>query len=294
MIPDPGVLLQVVVWGLVIGSVYMLLATGLTLIFGVMKVINFAHGELMMTGAFLTLVLSRWFGVNPYLGVFVAMAAVGLLGAVIERLGFRTIRGGPKVNEIFLSLALVLILQNALARVFVPSFREYAQIRTPYALEVLDLGLVRLRYDFAVLLVLTWTIMLGLYVALFHTAFGRELRSTSQNRVAASLLGINVERMDTLSFGIGAALAALAGSLYGIISPFSPYAGTLPAIKAFAVIILGGLGSVPGAVVGGLLYGIVESVATFVIGGSWRDAVAFVLLLGVLLVRPEGIFRAGA
>lgn len=291
---DPSLVAQIVVWGLVIGSVYMLLATGLTLIFGVMKVVNFAHGELMMTGAFLTLLLAGRLGVNPYLAVFAAMAAVGLLGALIERLGFRTIRGTAKVNEIFLSLALVLILQNALARAFVPTFREYAQIRTPYALEVLDLGVIRLRYDFAILLVLTWAIMLGLYLVLFRTRFGRDLRSTSQNRVAASLLGINVELMDTVSFAMGAALAALAGSLYGIISPFSPYAGTLPAIKAFAVIILGGLGSVPGAVVGGLLYGVVESVATFVVGGSWRDAVAFVLLLAVLLVRPEGLFRAGA
>lgn len=291
---DPSVVAQIVVWGLVIGSVYMLLATGLTLIFGVMKVVNFAHGELMMTGAFLTLLLAGRLGVNPYLAVFAAMAAVGLLGALIERLGFRTIRGTAKVNEIFLSLALVLILQNALARAFVPTFREYAQIRTPYALEVLDLGVIRLRYDFAILLVLTWAIMLGLYLVLFRTRFGRDLRSTSQNRVAAGLLGINVELMDTVSFAMGAALAALAGSLYGIISPFSPYAGTLPAIKAFAVIILGGLGSVPGAVVGGLLYGVVESVATFVVGGSWRDAVAFVLLLVVLLVRPEGLFRAGA
>ncbi len=294
MVLDPVVLLQVFVWGVVVGSVYMLLATGLTLVFGVMKLINFAHGELMMIGAFLTFLLAHALGLNPYLGVFVSMAAVGLLGIAIERIGFRPIRGTAKINEIFFSIALILILQNALARVFVPYFREYAQIRTPYANRVFDLGVVNVRYDFAVLLGLTWTIMVGLYLVLFHTRFGREMRGTSQNRVGSALMGINVERIDTITFGISAALAALAGSLYGIINPFSPYGGTLPAIKAFAVIILGGLGSVRGAVVGGLLYGVVESFATFFLGGSWRDAIAFVLLALVLLVRPEGLFREGA
>jgi len=291
---EPGVLLQILLWGLILGSVYMLLATGLTLIFGVMKVINFAHGELMMSGAFLTFLLWHALGLNPYLGIFLSMAAVGLVGVVIERAGFRPLRGTAKINEIFFSIALILILQNGLARIFVPTFREYAQIRTPYATAIIDLGLVNLRYDFAILLALTWVIMLGLYLFLFRTGFGRELRGTSQNRVASMLMGIDVRRIDMLSFGIGAGLAALAGSLYGIINPFSPYAGTMPAIKAFAVIILGGLGSVRGAVVGGLLYGIVESFATFFLGGSWRDAVAFVLLIVVLLVRPQGIFREGA
>lgn len=291
---EPGVLLQILLWGVIIGSVYMLLATGLTLIFGVMKVVNFAHGELMMTGAFLTFLLWHALGLNPYLGIFLSMAAVGLVGVVIERVGFRPLRGTAKINEIFFSIALILILQNGLARIFVPTFREYAQIRTPYATRVFDLGFLNLRYDFAILLALTWVIMLGLYVFLFRTAFGREVRGTSQNRVASMLMGVNVQRIDMLSFGIGSGLAALAGSLYGIINPFSPYAGTMPAIKAFAVIILGGLGSVRGAVVGGLLYGVVESFATFFLGGSWRDAFAFVLLILVLLIRPEGIFKEGA
>ena len=287
-------MLQVLIWGLVTGSIYMLLATGLTLIFGVMKVVNFAHGELMMTGAFLTFLGTYGLGINPYLGVLGSMVLVAALGVLIERLGFRPIRGTAKINEMFLSIALILILQNALARVFVPYFREYAQIRTPYATDVLALGVINLRYDFVILLAMAWSIMVGLWVFLFRTPLGREMRGTSQNRVASMLMGVDVRRIDMASFGIGAALAALAGSLYGVINPFSPYAGTLPAIKAFAVIILGGLGSVRGAVVGGLLYGIVESFATFFLGGSWRDAVAFVLLILVLVLRPEGIFREGA
>lgn len=291
---DFPTLFQVLVWGVVIGSVYMLLATGLTLVFGVMKVINFAHGELMMSGAFVTFILGYALGVNAYLGMFVSMALLALLGIAIERFGFCPLRGGAKINEIFFSIALILILQNALARVFVPYFREYAQIKTPYATSVLDLSLVKLRYDFAILLALTWLTMLALYLLLFRTGFGREMRGTSQNRVASMLMGINVDRIDMLSFAIGAALAALAGSLYAIINPFSPYAGTIPAIKAFAIIIMGGLGSVRGAVIGGLLYGIVESFGTFFLGGSWRDAIAFVLLILVLMVRPHGIFRASA
>ena len=289
---DLGSLLQVLSWGLLVGSIYMLLATGLTLIFGVMKVVNFAHGELMMWGAFLTLLATR-LGVNPYLGMLGSTLLVGGIGVLIERWGFRPIRGTAKINEIFLSIALILILQNALARVFIPYFREYAQIRTPYATEFFDLGLLNLRYDFVILLAVAWAIMLGLWIFLFHTAPGREMRGASQNRVGSMLMGVDVRRIDMLSFGIGAGLAALAGSLYGVVNPFSPYAGTLPAIKAFAVIILGGLGSVKGAVVGGLLYGVVESFATFFLGGSWRDATAFVLLIVVLMLRPEGIFKEG-
>ena len=290
---DLATLARVLTWGLVTGSVYMLLATGITLIFGVMKVVNFAHGELMMIGAFITFILAHSAGLNPYLAVFVSMAAVGLLGVVIERFGFRLLRDGEKINEVFFSIALILILQNALARVFVPRFREHVQIRTPYATDVVDLGLIQLRYDFVVLLVLAWAIVAGLSVVLHRTRLGRDVRATSQNRVGAMLMGIRAERVDMLTFGIGAALAALAGSLYGIVNPFSPYTGTLPSIKAFAVIILGGLGSVRGAVVGGLLYGVIESAATFFLGGSWRDATAFVLLILVLLTRPQGLFREG-
>ncbi len=288
---DAGSLLQVLIWGAVVGSIYMLLAAGLTLIFGVMKVVNFAHGELMMWGAFLTFIAARWLAVNPYAAMPVSAVLVGLLGVVIERFGFRPLRGTAKINEVFLSIALILILQNALARVFVPHFREYAQIRTPYATEVVDLRLVNLRYDFVVLLAVAWAVMAALGVFLARSAPGRDLRGTSQNRTAAMLVGIDVRRVDALSFGIGSGLAALAGSLYGVVNPFSPYAGTLPAIKAFAVIILGGPGSVRGAVAGGLLYGVVESLATFFLGGSWRDAVAFVLLILVLAARPEGLFR---
>ena len=290
---DLATLVRVLTWGLVTGSVYMLLATGITLIFGVMKVVNFAHGELMMIGAFITFILAHSAGLNPYLAIFVSMIAVGLVGVVIERFGFRLLRDGEKINDVFFSIALILILQNGLARVFVPRFREHVQIRTPYATEVVDLGLIQLRYDFVVLLVLAWAIITGLSVVLHRTRLGRDVRATSQNRVGAMLMGIRAERVDMLTFGIGAALAALAGSLYGIVNPFSPYTGTLPSIKAFAVIILGGLGSVRGAVVGGLLYGVIESAATFFLGGSWRDATAFVLLILVLLTRPQGLFREG-
>src|SRR5256712_3494217 len=290
---DLATLVRVLTWGLVTGSVYMLLATGITLIFGVMKVVNFAHGELMMIGAFITFILAHSAGLNAYLAIFVSMIAVGLVGVVIERFGFRLLRDGEKINEVFFSIALILILQNTLARVFVPRFREHVQIRTPYATEVVDLGLIQLRYDFVVLLVLAWAIIAGLSVVLHRTRLGRDVRATSQNRVGAMLMGIRAERVDMLTFGIGAALAALAGSLYGIVNPFSPYTGTLPSIKAFAVIILGGLGSVRGAVVGGLLFGVIESAATFFLGGSWRDATAFVLLILVLLTRPQGLFREG-
>ena len=289
MLLDAATLLQVLIWGFVIGSVYTLLATGLTLVFGVMKVINFAHGELMMTGAFLTFLLGYALGVHPYLGVFFSMIALGFVGIAIERLGFRPLRGTAKINEIFFSIALILILQNALARVFVPYFREYAQIKTPYATDVLDLGLVRLRYDFVVLLTLTWAIMLALYLLLFRTGFGREMRGTSQNRMASMLVGINVERIDMLSFGLGAAMAGAGGSLLSIMFAIYPEMGDLYTLKAFCVVILGGMGHYMGAFLGGLILGLAESVSSLFFSAAIAEGIAYLILVLVLLIKPSGL-----
>lgn len=289
--PELSIALQVLFWGIYAGCIYMLLATGLTLIFGVMKVVNFAHGEFLMLGSYVTFWIVVLLGINPYLAILPAMLLLGILGILVERLAFRPILGTGKLNEIFVSLGLIYILQNGVAFLWGDDFRS---MHSPYAAKTIPLGGINLPLDYVILVAFTALILLALHLFLKKTRLGRAMRATSQNRKAAQLMGINVERIDMLSFGLGVALAAAAGSLWAISGQlFNPYSGSLPAIKAFAIIILGGLGSIPGAIVGGLIYGIAENAGGYLFGNHWKDAISFLILIAVLVAKPHGIFGEG-
>jgi branched-chain amino acid transport system permease protein len=285
---DLGILLQIIFWGLYAGCIYILLATGLNLIFGVMKIVNFAHGEFLMIGAYITATVFLVTGFNPYVLLVVSMLALVAIGAVVERLCFRPILGTSKLNEIFLSIGLIYIFTNSAAMIWGD---EWQSIKSPYAGISVPIGSLNVPLDYIIIIITTAAILCGLYVFLRKTKTGREMRATSQNRKGAMLVGINVERMDILSFGIGCALAAAAGTLWVVSGQvFNPYMGSIPAVKAFAIIILGGLGSIPGAIIGGLIYGIAENGAAYFLGGVWKDAISFIILIVVLVLRPTGLF----
>jgi len=285
---DIGILLQILFWGIYAGCIYILLATGLNLIFGVMKIVNFAHGEFLMIGAYVTATVFLLTGINPYIIILFSMLALIAIGAVVERLCFRPILGTGKLNEIFLSIGLIYIIQNGAAVIWGD---EWQSVKSPYEGITVPLGPLTIPLDYIIIMVVTAAILCGLYLFLKKTKTGREMRATSQNRKGAMLVGINVERIDILSFGIGCALAAAAGTLWVVSGQvFNPYMGSIPAVKAFAIIILGGLGSIPGAIVGGLLYGIAENGAAYFLGGVWKDAISFVILIIVLVIRPTGLF----
>lgn len=285
---DLGILLQIGFWGLYAGCIYILLATGLNLIFGVMKIVNFAHGEFLMIGAYITATLFFLTGFNPYVIILLSMLALIGIGAVVERLCFRPILGTSKLNEIFLSIGLIYVFQNGAAMIWGD---EWQSIRSPYSGITVPLGPLNVPLDYIIIMGVTAAILCGLYLFLKNTKTGREMRATSQNRKGAMLVGINVERIDILSFGIGCALAAAAGTLWVVSGQvFNPYMGSIPAVKAFAIIILGGLGSIPGAIIGGLLYGIAENAAAYFLGGVWKDAISFIILIIVLVIRPTGLF----
>jgi branched-chain amino acid transport system permease protein len=270
------------------GCIYILLATGLNLIFGVMKIVNFAHGEFLMIGAYITATIFLLTGFNPYAIILVSMLALVGIGAVVERLCFRPILGTSKLNEIFLSIGLIYIFTNSAAMIWGD---EWQSIKSPYAGISVPIGSLNVPLDYIIIIITTAAILCGLYVFLRKTKTGREMRATSQNRKGAMLVGINVERMDILSFGIGCALAAAAGTLWVVSGQvFNPYMGSIPAVKAFAIIILGGLGSIPGAIIGGLIYGIAENGAAYFLGGVWKDAISFIILIVVLVLRPTGLF----
>jgi branched-chain amino acid transport system permease protein len=282
------ILLQVLFWGLYAGCIYILLATGLNIIFGVMKVVNFAHGEFLMVGAYITATVFFLSGINPYAIILLSMLVLIGIGAVVERLCFRPILGTSKLNEIFLSIGLIYIFTNSAAIIWGD---EWQSIRSPYAGISIPVGSINVPFDYIIIMVVTAAILCALYLFLKKTKTGREMRATSQNRKGAMLVGINVERIDIISFGIGCALAAAAGTLWVVSGQvFNPYMGSIPAVKAFAIIILGGLGSIPGAIVGGLLYGIAENGAAYYFGGIWKDAVSFIILIIVLVIRPTGLF----
>jgi branched-chain amino acid transport system permease protein len=285
---DLGILLQIVFWGAYAGCIYILLATGLNLIFGVMKVVNFAHGEFLMLGAYVTATIFLLTGINPYAIILLSMLVIACVGALVERLTFRPILGTNKLNEIFLSIGLIYLFQNSAAVIWGDEWRS---IRSPYEGITIPVGPLNVPIDYIIIMVVTAAIIIGLYVFLRRTRTGRAMRATSQNRKGAMLVGIDVERMDVISFGIGCALAAAAGTLWVVSGQvFNPYMGSIPAVKAFAIIILGGFGSIPGAIIGGLIYGIAENGAAYFLGGIWKDAISFIILIVVLVIRPTGIF----
>ncbi|MEM2873081.1 MAG: branched-chain amino acid ABC transporter permease [Nitrososphaerales archaeon] len=283
-------LVQIVIWGLINGCIYVLLASGLNLIFGVMKVVNFAHGEFMILGGYVSYWVSIYAGLNPYFSIFVSIGVIGIVGVLTERVCFRRVLGTSKLNEIVLSLGLIYVLQNAMSVLWTDKER---QISSPFEFITVHFEIINInmRLDLLIVIGVTVLIMAGFYILIKRTKIGRAIRATSQNRSAAMLMGINVEYMDMFSFGLGTALAATAGTLLAILFPaLYPQAGAMPALKAFTIIVLGGLGSTIGAIVGGLAYGLAESSAIAILGGTWRDAIAFAILILVLVIRPTGLF----
>ena len=280
-------LIQALLWGVASGCIYILLATGLNIIFGVMKLVNFAHGQLLMIGAYIAFTVATVSGLNAYLAILVAMGAVALIGVGLERFTFRKVLGTDKLNEIFVSLGLIYVFENAATLLWGNTTR---QIPSPLQGLQLSLGQIIVSYDRLSSILIVVVILVALFLLLKKTKMGLAMRATSQKSSASMLMGVNTEKVYMYTFALGAALAGAAGALYGILFNFSPTIGALPTIKAFAIIIIGGLGSIPGAVVGGLLYGIAENTAVYLLGGVWQDAVAFALLIIVLVIRPTGIF----
>ena len=282
-----GTIALTLIWGVAIGCIYMLLASGLNIIFGVMKLVNFAHGQFLMIGAYLTWTISVAAGLNAYVAILVSMIVVAGLGVVIERLTFRRVLGGEKLNEIFVSLGLIYIFENAALLIWGD---QSQQIKSPFYDMSLKLSTISITYDRIVAVFVVIAVLVGFGLLLYKTRIGLAMRATSQINKTATLMGINVERIYMITFALGSALAAAAGGLYGIIFSFNSQSGSMPTIIAFAIIILGGLGSIRGAIVGALLYGITEQLATLFFGGIWSSAVAFVLLIVVLIIKPNGLF----
>lgn len=276
---------NVLVYGLLLGGIYGLVSIGLNLIFGVVRIVNFAQGELVMFGMYGSYYAYAQFGISPYLSVLVVAPLVGLLGVAIQRLVIQPLHNESNM-QIFATFGLLMLFQNIMLMV---SKGEALSIGGQVGANVLTVGDLRISVARLVTLVATTLITIGLHLFLRHTMTGKSIRAVTQDKRAARVMGINVERTFLITFGVGAALAGVAGALLTPIYSITPSVGGSFILAAFAVVVLGGLGSVWGAYLGGLIVGVVEAFAGFYIDPSLKNAVWFMIFLVVLVVRPSGL-----
>ena len=280
-------LLQAVVSGVLIGGVYALVALGLTLIFGVLRIINFAHGTLMMLGMYATFFLYSVGGVDPYLSVLLVGPAFFLVGVALERGVIEPNLGAPESNQLLLTLGVALFLENAALALFSPDYRS---LRLSYGARPFLLGEAVVNVPRLVAFGASVALAVALWLFLQHTDIGKAIRAAAEEREGALLVGINIRRLYAVAFGLGSAVVAVAGSL---VTPFlyvAPDVGDVFNILAFVIVVLGGMGSFIGALAGGLLVGLAESIGAALLPGSLKQLPIFGLFVLVLLFRPAGLF----
>lgn len=280
------VFLQSLISGVLVGGVYALIGIGLTIIFGVMRVINFAHGELLMVGMYLAYFAFTLLGIDPFLSVLLVIPAMFLLGAVLQRVFINRVLDALPQNQILLTIGLGLVMSNTAMLLFTSDYKILSTSYSAASFEVLGISISEpLGVSFAITAALT----AALYWFLIRTDAGQAIRATAQDREAAQLMGVNVKRMSIVATGIGAALAGTAGALISPTYYIYPQVGSAFTLKAFVIVVLGGMGSVVGATLGGLIIGATESLAAVYISSGLKELVVYVLFLLVLLFKPAGL-----
>jgi len=277
---------QALISGILIGGVYALIGIGLTIIFGVMRVINFAHGELMMIGMYMTFFLFTLFGIDPFVSIVITIPLMFIFGAILQKVFINRIIGSLPQNQILLTIGLGLVMSNFMMLAFTS---DYKILTTSYSSSSFKLGEISVSQPLAVSFIITTIITAFLYWFLMKTDTGQAIRATAQDREAAQLMGINVKWMSILAFGIGSSLAGTAGALIAPTYYIFPQVGSAFTLKAFVITVLGGMGSIIGATLGGVIIGIVESVGAVTISSDWKDVLVFTIFLLVLLIKPSGL-----
>lgn len=281
-------LLQNLSNGLLIGGVYAMIGVGLTLIFGVMRTINFAHGDFVVLGMYTAFLFNMQLGWDPYFSLPVAMAAGFLLGLLIERVVLAPIVDKPHETSLLATLGISLIIGNTLLLTF---GGESKSVHVSYASLTVPLGAVRISVILLLAGLVTIIVIGALYFLLHRTEFGRSIRATAENRLGAELVGISTRRVQGVVFGLGTALAMTAGvALIPLLFATPTQTGAILTLKAFVVIVLGGLGRIGAAVAGGLLLGMVEVLGAAYVSSAYRDAYGLLVFLVILLFKPEGLF----
>jgi branched-chain amino acid transport system permease protein len=280
---------QSLVSGVLTGALYAMIGIGLTVVFGVMRIINLAHGEMVMLGMFGAFWGQKLWKLDPFVSLLVWTPLMFVAGVLLYRLLLRKIIPGGELNTLLYTAGLSLLVANLALLAWTGDYRT---ISLSYGVTVRPFGIaIAVPLAIAFVLAILITVTLGLFLS--RTNLGRAIRATSQNPEASVLMGIDEERVAMVTFGLGTALAGAAGVLLAPSLYLYPTVGELLIVKCFVIVVLGGLGSVPGAIAGGILLGVVESLGAVYVSGAYKDGIGFVLFLAVLLYRPSGLFGAG-
>lgn len=287
--------IQHLINGLSLGSIYALIALGYTMVYGILQMINFAHSDVYMVGAFAAYYAAKWLGIENQPGLMslitlmlIAMIACSILGLTIERLAYRPLRKAPKLNILITAIGVSLLLQYSGQLFFGADPKVFPQVTNDLVL--MQWGDLSLRSSDITVLIVSLVAMAGLHFLIHHTKIGRAMRAVSQNSSVAAMLGVNPDRVIAFTFVVGSSLAGVGSVLVGMKYPkIEPLMGMMIGLKAFVAAVLGGIGSVPGAVLGGLLMGLSEEMVVAYLSSTYRDALAFGLLILILLFKPAGL-----
>lgn len=279
-------LLEQVINGLMMGSIYVLVALGMVLIYGVMHVVNFAHGVLFTLGGYLGHFFYYRVAESYLLAIVLAVMSLAIIGVLLERGVFRPLSGNLR-NQVIASLGLILFLENLVVALWGASALQW---KVASADRLVQIGDLRFSQHHLGIIVITMVLVTALGLFLKYTRFGTAIRATSQSHEAAVVVGIPVRRVQWSTFAIGCMLAGVGGAMVGPLFLVFPQMGDVPLIKGLAGILLGGMGSVPGAVVGGMVLGLTEAISTLYLPTDYRDSIAFMVMVLILLVRPQGLF----
>mgnify|MGYP005927151257 FL=1 len=275
--------------GISLGSVYAIIALGYTMVYGIAKMLNFAHGDVIMIGSYVVFVTVSTMGLPPMAGVLLAVAVCTLLGMTIERIAYKPLRGASPLAVLITAIGVSYLLQNVALLIFGADTKSFTSVVTLPAIKLAG-GEMTITGETIVTILSCIVIMIGLTAFINKSKAGQAMLAVSEDRGAATLMGINVNGTIALTFAIGSALAAIAGVLLCSAYPsLTPYTGSMPGIKAFVAAVFGGIGSIPGAFIGGILLGVIEILSKAYISSQMSDAIVFSVLIIVLLVRPTGI-----
>jgi len=277
---------QSLISGILIGGAYALIGIGLTIIFGVMRIINFAHGELLMIGMYAAFYLFTLFHVDPFFSIIIIIPLMFLYGGLLQKIFINRILGALPQNQILLTIGLGLVMSNTVMLAFTS---DYKILTTSYSSASVMVEGISISTPLAISFLSTACITGMLYWFLTKTDTGLAIRATAQDREAAKLMGINVKRMSIIAFGLGTSLAGTAGALIAPVYYIFPQVGSAFTLKAFIITVLGGMGSIIGATLGGVLVGMAESIGGVYFGSGWKDVVVYTLFLLVLLFKPSGL-----
>ena len=281
--------LQYLINGVSIGSVYAIIALGYTMVYGIARMLNFAHGDVIMVGAYICYCVMSYLGLPAPVGILLAVVVCTVLGIVIEGLAYKPLRGVPSLAVLITAIGVSYFLQNAAQLVFGSAPKNFKSIVTIQPLVLFNGGLT-ITGEVIVTIAACVVIMVGLTLFTGKTKMGKAMRAVSEDRDAAQLMGINVNRTISATFAIGSALAAIAGVLLcSTVPTLMPTTGSMPGIRAFTAAVFGGIGSIPGAMLGGILLGVIETFSKAYISTQFSDAIVFLVLIVILLVKPAGL-----